>query len=120
MEEKLKGFKTYRHINNPKEEKLHDEFVSRYTPEDMNQIVFGGLVHPSERQIDNILSEREQRIVVSTIQWLGSHSGDKFIRSLGYCEEHEFDQREKNWSQKLACLEDQLSKIPKWIKALYK
>ena len=118
--EKLKGFKTYRHANNPKEKELHDQFVSQYSIRDMELIVFGHLESPSGTKPDGNLNERERKIVVSTVQWLGSPVGHSFLRSVGYYEEEEFIPRENLFSTKIACLEQQLDKIPIWIKSIFK
>lgn len=119
MEKKLEGFQMYRHQSNPREEELHDEFVTKFSEKDMDLLVFGHLNSPSGSKPDDYLSEREQRIVISTIQWMGSPVGSKFLRKLGYYREEEFQPREKLFSNKIACLEKQLSKIPVWIKALF-
>jgi hypothetical protein len=120
MEKKLKGFKTYRHSSNPKEKELHDTFTNEFSERDMDYVVFGHLNSSSGAKPDDTLSEREQRIVVSVIQWLSSPVGTHFLRSVGYCEEKEFLPRERLFSAKIACLEQQLAKIPLWIKTLFK
>ena len=81
----MKGFKTYRHERNPKEKEFHDTFVKEHNRrgyQDMDLIVFG---HESNTLLpSDTLTNKEQRIVVSTIQWLGSPVGDSFLRSCGY------------------------------------
>lgn len=120
MENKLEGFKTYRHAENPREKELHDEFIKENSERDMDYIVFGHLNSPSGAKPDDYLNERERRIVVSTIQWLASPVGTHFLRTVGYCEEIEFLPREELFSSKIACLEKQLAKIPIWIKSIFK
>ena len=112
MEKKLEGFTTYRHAENPREKELHDEFVHQFNRKEMQSIAFG----KSKR----ILREQEQRIMVSTIQWLASLQGIYFLRSVGYCEEKEFKPKERLFSEKIYCLETQLDKIPIWIKSIFK
>jgi len=117
--EELKGFKTYRHADNPKEKELHDQFVRLYSIKDMERIVFGH-TDPTGNVPSGRLSVREQRIVISTVQWLFTTVGYSFIRSLGFCEEREFIPKEKLFSTKIASLEKQLDKIPRWIRLIYK
>ena len=64
----MKGLKVYRHKSNPKEKEFHDKFIEQHGDNDMSMIVFpsNGL-SPSE-----YLSRREESIVITTIQWLGS------------------------------------------------
>lgn len=83
----MKGFKTHRHEQNPKEKEFHDKFLiehDRKGYEDMNLIVFG---HGSRslRPNDN-LTDRERKIVLSTIQWLGSPVGQSFLNECGFNE----------------------------------
>lgn len=119
MKKTVEGFKVYRHASNPKEEELHDEFVSQMSTRDMDYIVFGHKNSPSGSTPDDYLSERERRIVVSTIQWLGSPVGQTFLRRLGYCEEEEFLPKERLFSEKIAHLEKRLAKIPNWLKLIF-
>jgi len=78
----MEGFKTYRHESNPKEKELHDKFIEQHGNGDMSMIIFppknGGL-SPTE-----YLTEREEKIVISTIQWLGSPVGQNFLRDCGF------------------------------------
>ena len=77
----LEGFKKYRHKDNPKEKELHDKFVERFDVESMSQIVLrvNGAGHP-----DRLLTEYEQRLMITTIQWLGSPVGQGFLRDCGF------------------------------------
>ena len=81
----MEGYKTYRHKKNPKEKELHDNFLKEHDREgyaDMDLIVFG---HPSDSLMPNdYLTDRERKIVLSTIQWLGSSVGQSFLTSCGF------------------------------------
>jgi len=81
-EKQIDGFKLYRHDKNPKEKEMHDKFIEQHYDRDLSMIVFPpdntGL-SPSE-----YLSEREEKIVLSTIQWLGSSVGQKFLEDCGF------------------------------------
>jgi len=112
MEEKLEGFTTNRHVDNPREKELHDKFVHQFNSKEMQAIAFG--------ESKRILRKQGQRIMISTIQWLGSIQGIYFLKNVGYCEEKEFLPKEKLFSTKIASLENQLDKIPKWIRLIYK
>ena len=84
----MEGYKTYRHSSNPKEKELHDKFKEQFIDcEDrtgneknfINKIVFG--CSDAAQAIPNdTLSDREKKIVLSTIQWLGSPVGQSFLR----------------------------------------
>lgn len=81
----MEGYKTYRHKKNQKEKEIHDKFVKQHGDRDMSMIVFppkeNGLA-PSE-----LLTEREERIVISTIQWLGSPIGQQFLNDCGFTDQ---------------------------------
>ena len=81
----MTGYKTYRHEINPKEKQFHDNFLKDFNREgyyDMDLIVFG---HSAQSLAPNdCLSDREKRIVLSTIQWLGSCGGQTFLRDCGF------------------------------------
>ena len=82
----MKGYKTYRHKDNPKEKEFHDKFTLQYfqvPKESMDLIVFGQSNKPPIRPND-YLTERERKIVISTIQWLGSSVGQSFLRECGF------------------------------------
>tara|TARA_R110000796_G_scaffold250514_1_gene379591 strand:- start:7909 stop:8172 length:264 start_codon:yes stop_codon:yes gene_type:complete len=83
----MEGFKTYRHKRNPKEKELHDKFLKEHNIrhyEDMDLIVFGDK-SLSLRPNDH-LTDRERKIVLSTIQWLGSPVGKNFLFTCGFNE----------------------------------
>lgn len=76
----MKGYKTYRHAQNPKEKELHDKFLKNHN-EDADLIVFG---HTSQLIPNDYLTDRERKIVLSTIQWLGSPVGKSFLKDCGF------------------------------------
>lgn len=82
----LEGYKSHRHANNPIEKQLHDSFVEHHNDGYMDLIVFGQ-ADDSNTIPKDYLTEREQRIVVSTIQWLGSPVGKNFLRENGFTQE---------------------------------
>lgn len=71
----MKGFKVYRHTDNPMEKKLHDKFIK-----DFDYRMLDLMVLPESQHV----TEHEARIIVSTIQWLGSHVGQVFLRDYGF------------------------------------
>jgi hypothetical protein len=83
---KMCGFKTYRH-NNPKEKELHDKFIEEFIDDkfscDLSLLVFpatdGSGFNPSDH-----LSDREKRIFISAIQWIGTPVGQNFLRKCGF------------------------------------
>lgn len=79
---KLASYKQYRLSHNPMEQRFHDEFVFEHGCQDMSMLVFppnNNGMSPTE-----YLTEREEKIVMGTIQWLGSPVGSSFLQSLGY------------------------------------
>lgn len=83
--DELEGYNLHRHENNPKEKELHDKFIERFASDgrvDLERIVFNMDDH--DNPIQGYLSDREKRIIVSTIQWLGSPVGNGFLNSCGY------------------------------------
>jgi len=78
----MEGFKSYRHNSNPKEKELHDKFVKEHLDE-ADFIVFGQKEGTGFVPKD-YLNDREQKIVISTIQWLGSPVGQSFLKECGF------------------------------------
>lgn len=78
----MEGNKVYRHEQNPEEKRLHDAFVKEHGDEDMAGIVF----KPNKRGTapSEYLTPREEKIVISTIQWLGSPIGQNWLNRMGY------------------------------------
>jgi hypothetical protein len=87
FEDRIIGHKPFRLSSNKDEKVFHDKFIEKHidTPyiTDMSLIVYppddcsGGT--PTK-----YLSDEERRIVVSTIQWLGSPVGKNFLSECGF------------------------------------
>jgi len=80
----MKGNKTYRHQNNPLEKKIHDKFIKAFCVGRGNSL--GQIcLETDERGIPTSkLSAREKKIIISTIQWLGSPVGQSFLKDCGF------------------------------------
>ena len=82
----MEGYKAYRYKNNPKEKEMHDKFLEQHNiKDDMHLIVFG---HNENLKPNDYLTNREKRIVLSTIQWLGSPIGTNFLEGCGFIEQN--------------------------------
>lgn len=86
MTTEIKGFNTHRHSDNPIELELHDSFNSefidnKYSHNAIDKIIFGT---NENGNANDYLSDHEKRIVLSTIQWLGSHVGQSFLENNGF------------------------------------
>ena len=90
MSDKIKGFKTYRHNQKPKEKELHDKFINEHVIGEYYSAPVDLIVFPAQEFNDfepsDELSDREKRIMISTIQWLGSPVGKSFLRGCGFVE----------------------------------
>jgi len=81
----IKGKKTHRHEDNPIEKVFHDTFIKRFVThpnsDGVARIVndVDGRGNPSEH-----LSVEEIENTITTIQWLGSHVGQGFLRECGF------------------------------------
>lgn len=79
----MKTFKDHRFSKNPLEEKIVKKFIERHGDRDISMIVFppsnSSGMYPSE-----YLTDREEDIVVSTMQWLGSSVGQYFLSECGF------------------------------------
>ena len=78
----MKGNKTYRHSTNPIEKEIHNKFIEEHG-KTMSRITF----EPSGDAFDRpseYLTPREEKIVISAMQWLGSHVGQGFLRECGF------------------------------------
>jgi hypothetical protein len=86
----IDGYKTYRHESNPEEKKFHDNFKShiKWNPDTMDNIALPLMTVGVDKK-EPPLTEREKRIMLSTIQWLGSSVGQTFLRDSGYTEDDE-------------------------------
>lgn len=82
----MESFKTYRHKSNPKEKELHDKFLEEHISDkncSIDLLIFEPANDAQTYAVDS-LSEREKRIMLGTIQWLGSPVGRYFLGSCGY------------------------------------
>lgn len=82
----MKSNNEYRFKDNPKEKEFHDKFKDMFTfsnsaHKTLSAIIFGW----NDRYIPNErLTEREEDICLSLIQWLGSPVGQSFLRDCGF------------------------------------
>jgi len=80
------GFKTYRHTQNPKEEEFHDKFIEWYLSPGSGNVDL--LVFPPEDDHQtyavDTLTDREKRIVITMIQWMGTPLGQSLMRECGF------------------------------------
>ena len=79
----MESFKAHRFENNLQEKVFVDEFIKLHSQNlDPDMIVFG---HQSNSMIPkDYLSDREENIVLSVIQWLGSPVGQGFLDCCGF------------------------------------
>ncbi len=86
----MKSNKEYRFKDNPKEKEFFDKFIESHSKNnDMDFIVFGQEIGRIGFYPQDYLTEREESIVLSTIQWLGSPVGQGFLRDCGFIEKSE-------------------------------
>ncbi len=82
----MESFKKYRHRHNPQEKLMHDKFLEQH----INEPYLDLLIFPAEDggggvfNATDTLSYREQRIVLSVVQWCGSPIGRQFLNQCGY------------------------------------
>ena len=91
METIITGNKTYRFEQNPLEKQLHDDFADT-SALNMSRVAFGSLDGDTP---SDFVNEREQSIMISTIQWLGSPMGQAFLREHGF---HRIPKKDTNES----------------------
>jgi hypothetical protein len=79
------GFNGRRLPENPQEVKnlkvFVNEFDEKFCHNQMDLMVFGSERGNTPRQY---LTDREKKVALSTIQWLGSPCGVAFLRDCGY------------------------------------
>jgi len=92
----MEGFKTYRHESNPKEKEFHDKFIEHnsHNHNDMDFLVFG-MGDSNGNFPANRLTEHEKKIVISTIQWLGSPVGQGFLRECGFIKKRKLNKKKE-------------------------
>jgi hypothetical protein len=85
--ESIETFKMHRLENNPKEKEMMVKFITNHTDNsDIDRIVFGTI---DGLKVARYLDENEKKIVLSTIQWLGSPVGKSYLRECGFMEVNE-------------------------------
>jgi hypothetical protein len=72
-------YKEYRFESNPKEKEMVDKFLEHADTLEIERRVFGIDMNRSDLYPNGKLSKREMKIVLSTIQWLGSPVGQGFL-----------------------------------------
>lgn len=79
----MKGHKTHRHKQYPKEKEIHDLFVERFCkqPEQVERIV---LPIDEKGRPKGALTDNEIELIISAIQWIGSPVGRSFLRDCGF------------------------------------
>jgi len=80
----MESYKAYRHESNPKEKELHDKFTEEHLFADYIDLLIFPPANMNQTYAEDTLSEREKRIVLSTIQWVGSPVGQSFLSSCGF------------------------------------
>jgi len=76
--------KEYRFESNPKEKEMVDKFLEHADTMEIERRVFGTDPKRNDLYPNGQLSKREMKIVLSTIQWLGSPVGQGFLDSCGF------------------------------------
>lgn len=81
----MKTNKQYRFENNPQEKILHDKFIEKFAEnsKDLSAIIFGW-ANTFQSIPNRYLTEQEEDICLTMIQWLGSPVGECFLRDCGY------------------------------------
>lgn len=82
----MKGDKVYRHSSNQLEKIFHDEFI-KLSGVELERIA---LVQNEYGNCKGYISERETKIMINTIQWLGSPVGRSFMNTC--LEKFNFDE----------------------------
>ena len=79
----MKGYKTHRHEQNPKEKEIHDLFIERFCtqPELIERIV---LPIDEKGRPKGTLTDNEIELIITAMQWIGSPVGQSFLRDCGF------------------------------------
>lgn len=82
----MKGFNTHRHLDNPIEKELHDNFIEQFIDNKLAHDMIDKIIYGTNENgyPTNFLSDHEKRIVITAIQWLGSHVGQSFLEDNGF------------------------------------
>ena len=81
----IKSYNTHRFLGNQQEEVFHDKFLEFLKLKDSD--VFSNILFnsaPREVGFDSEISEREKRIMITTLQWLGSPVGQQYLDDCGF------------------------------------
>lgn len=86
MSNNMKGFNTHRHLDNPTEKELHDNFIEQFIDNKLAHDMIDKIIYGTNENgyPTNFLSDHEKRIVITAIQWLGSHVGQSFLEDNGF------------------------------------
>jgi len=81
--EDIKTFNQHRRETNPQEKICFEQAMEykKMSPQIFHQAILGS--HGNGRPKD-YLTEREEQIVFTTIQWLGSPVGQSFLKNCGF------------------------------------
>lgn len=84
----MKSNKEYRFKDNPIEKEFHYKFKDLFQQHDMAKTTLSAIVFGWENDRQNYpkeyLTEKEESICLSLIQWLGSPVGQGFLDSCGF------------------------------------
>ena len=84
-DKKLVGFKTYRHKDNPREREFHDKFIEWYMRGDiLSDLLVFPPANDNQTRAESTLSDREKRIVITMVQWMGTPLGQSLLRECGF------------------------------------
>ncbi len=79
----MNTYKEYR-LTNENEKDFHDKFKNEYENNPVLSAIIFGWKNSSQTIPNQYLTEQEENICLSLIQWLGSPVGRCFLEELGY------------------------------------
>lgn len=87
----IKTFKEYRLTEDNKQEVIMVEEFKKHVKDGYipDQIVFGTKEGTSSTP-NQYLTDREKQVMLSTLQWLGSHVGQCYLRDCGLLNEFKY------------------------------
>lgn len=84
----MKSDKEYRFKKNPKEKEFYDNFMKEFFIDNFHKKTLSGVIYGWEDGYqsypNNYLTEKEEKICVHLIQWLGSSVGQTFLNQCGF------------------------------------
>ena len=84
----MAGYKDFNHTKNLKEKEFHDKFIELFVDYDKIAEIISNGVYPYYINGNESNSGRvtvyDRAKVITTIQWLGSKEGHKFLKYCGY------------------------------------